>query len=340
MIAVYTGRCFLAVRLRLAWLLAMGLSGCSGDAALGQWLERLTPRRPVAQSETDQVPESSGVVASRVNADLFWTHNDSGRYPPRVYAFRLSAEDRRRGIARDLGYVELAGATLVDWEDIAAGPDDTIYVFDGGDNPPCKRSDKRIYRFREPKIDPNGPPAALEVPAQSIRFEYPSRDDPDQPAGKKSERYDAECLLVHPATGDMHVITKRDTEKKAVARVYGLSAARLDWDSDRIHVLRFVGDIGDRIPAMVTGGDLHPDGRRVVIRTYTTAYEFQLPDGQPFEAIFEQRPRTYSLLGEPQGEAICYTLDGDALVTTAEVRHLGLQQFPIYLIPREERLRD
>ena len=107
-----------------------------------------------ATSETDLVPESSGVIPSRLARDVYWTHNDSGSEHPRVWAFRLSPADRQRHVAHHLGYVELPGASNHDWEDIAAGPGGRIYVFDGGDNPPCKRTGKHIIRFVEPKIDP------------------------------------------------------------------------------------------------------------------------------------------------------------------------------------------
>jgi hypothetical protein len=150
----------------------------------------------VAQAEgttqpDPQVPESSGIVASRVNADIFWTHNDSGSGPT-VWAFRLSAADRAAGAARRMGSVQLSGASSVDWEDIAAGPGNRIYVFDGGDNPPCERTNKRIHRFTEPVFNPSGPPIGLTLPFDSIRFEYPSAGNPLLPAGTNAERYDAE----------------------------------------------------------------------------------------------------------------------------------------------------
>src|SRR5687768_6150727 len=123
----------------------------------------------VATSETDQVSESSGVIASRVNKDVYWTHNDSGN-TPRVWAFRLSEADRREHKAKDMGYVDLENASSVDWEDIAAGPGKTIYVLDGGDNPPCQRTDKQIHRFTEPKFDVNGPPIREKRRIDSIRW--------------------------------------------------------------------------------------------------------------------------------------------------------------------------
>lgn len=320
---------------RTAGLLVLGLLASSASA------HSIIPTRLFQQlsirAQTTQVPESSGVVAGRVNPDIYWTHNDSGRYPPRVYAFRLSAEDIDSGVALDRGYVELRGARLVDWEDIAYGPENRIYVMDGGDNPPCRRDDKRIYRFTEPKIDPRGGPIALHVPCDSIRFEYPSSADASRPATTPEERYDAECLLVHPDSGDIYIVTKQDTNKLPIARMYKLSADGLSWNGGKIHVLEFVADISATLRltrnflTAVTGGDISPDGRRVVLRNYLGAFEFILPPERPFEEWFRHKSSIISLLGEPQGEGICYTLDGRNLITTSEVQRLGEQSFRIYV---------
>src|SRR5205085_12428518 len=51
----------------------------------------------LARLESREVTESSGIVASRRNPGLFWTHNDSGD-GPFVYAFDRAA--RARGVWR------------------------------------------------------------------------------------------------------------------------------------------------------------------------------------------------------------------------------------------------
>ncbi len=322
---------------RMAGLFLLGLLS-SVSAQSTSPAPRLFHYRSI-RAQTDQVPESSGVVAGRVNPDIYWTHNDSGDYAPRVYAFRLSAADRESGVAPDLGYVELKGARLKDWEDIAYGPDNKIHILDGGDNPPCKRDNKRIYRLTEPSIEPAGGPIALHVPCTSIRFEYPSAADASRPAKTPDERFDAECLLVHPESGDIYIVTKQSSNKMPIARVYKLAADGLDWNGTGIHVLRYVTDLSNTLGltanflSAVTGGDISSDGRRVVLRNYLGAYEFILPPGRPFDEMFQQKPRVISLLGEPQGEGICYTLDGRNLITTSEVQRLGEQAFRIYITP-------
>ena len=313
--------------------------GCA--PALGEWTTQLYDNHVfVANSETPYVPESSGVVASRKNPYLYWTHGDAGTTQARVWAFRLSPEDKAVGVARHLGYVDLTGASNTDWEDIASGPNNTIYLFDGGDNPPCGRTGKRIHRFYEPTIDPNGPPVALACLFDSIRFEYPSAASPQMPASANEDRYDAECLMVHPNSGDIYVVTKRTTDKQGKALVFKLPSSAIEWNSSRIHVLQYVTDLTPKVSSpsstMVTGGDIHAEGERLVIRTYACAYEFLLPQGLPFDAIFQQNPETHSMLSELafdqlRGEGICYSYFDGSLITTTE--SLGASNFRVFATP-------
>ncbi|GMV97003.1 MAG: hypothetical protein AMXMBFR83_13620 [Phycisphaerae bacterium] len=316
----------LALSVMIHWVAAVGADE-AGPRVYG-------PHRFLARSATREARESSGVAPSHFDPEVFWTHGDSGE--ARVHAFRLSAEDRGRGLAADLGSIRFRGQKFEDCEDLAAGPEQTLYLFDGGNNPPCGRTNKRIFRFKEPKVDWTRPARKMNLALESLRFEYPAADRPDRPAMRDDERYDAECLLVHPATGDLYVVTKRDSRDRPAARVYRLPGAGVRWNGPEVYVLRFVADLsgvigGRTVAGMVTGGAVSPDGRRVVLRTYLTAYEFAVPAGRPFEEVFAQKPRAISLLGEPQGEAVCYAANGD-LILTSEATPRD-PRFPIYLVP-------
>lgn|GEM_PF-1145129 len=314
-----------------AFVMVCSRLALAGDAAVETGPQRAYgPHAFLARSKSDQIRESSGIAPSHFDPDVFWTCNDSDQRP-RVYALRLSAADRQRRVAADLGYVELRGARCSDWEDMAPGPGHTLYVFDGGNNPPCRRADTRILRFAEPRVDWTQGPIRQEVRVEFIHFDYPDPARPGQPAGNPSGRYDAECLLVHPESGDLYIVTKRDVRNQVMARVYRLPGDSIRWNSRSVHVLEFVTDLSKVVPGMVTGGAVAPDGRRIVLRTYLAAYEFTLPPGRPFETIFQEKPQAISLLGEPQGEAICYARNGD-LITTSEAIVLG-PRFPIFITP-------
>ena len=69
---------------------------------------------------------------------------------------------------------------------------------------------------------------------------------------------------------------------------------------------------------MVTGAAISPDRTRVALRTYTAAYEWDVPDGDVVKAITTGTPRLTPLPDEPQGEAIAYTVDGPRFLTLSD----------------------
>lgn len=260
----------------------------------------------LADLEDRAVDESSGIVASRRNPDLFWTHNDSGD-GPFLYAF--DRRGRRRGTWR------VTGAKAADWEDVAAGPGPQpgrsyLYVGDIGDN---GKDRKRIivYRVAEPAItgadvgSDRSAPQPTEA-AEAIHLQYPG--------GK----HDAEALAVHPVTGDLYVITKTMNPTSA-ASVYKLAAP---FSSSTVQTLEKVGEVRapSLLPGAITGADISPDGRKIILCDYFHAYEWSLPESSNngFDAIWKQTPVTVKLGARPQGEAVCYRLDGRAILLTSE----------------------
>src|SRR5205085_4228948 len=103
-------------------LCALALTGCeravsttqgehsARNGSLGKADAYAAPAR-LADLEDRAITESSGIVASRRNPDIFWTHNDSGD-GPLLYAF-----DRK---GRSRGRWRVTDAQAIDWEDIAA----------------------------------------------------------------------------------------------------------------------------------------------------------------------------------------------------------------------------
>lgn len=260
----------------------------------------------LADLEEQTINESSGIVASRLNPDLFWTHNDSGD-GPFLYAF--DRQGKKRGIWR------VTGATARDWEDIALGPGPQpnrpyIYVGDIGDNGTGRRQ-ITIYRVAEPAIVPADADSTKTSPrqtdtAEAIRLMYPDGS------------HDAEALMIHPVTGDLYIVTKM---RGSIAGVYKLPAP---FSASTVHPLTRIGEV--RVPTvfggLITGGDISPDGRRVALCDYTNAYEMSLPNSSrsPFDGIWNQPLMSIELGPRQQGEAICYSLDGASLLATSEKR--------------------
>lgn len=69
---------------------------------------------------------------------------------------------------------------------------------------------------------------------------------------------------------------------------------------------------------VVTGGANSPDGSRVVLRTLTDAFEFEVTDGDVVAAISSAEPTITPLPDEPQGEAIDYSPDGEYFLTVSD----------------------
>jgi hypothetical protein len=251
------------------------------------------------------VAESSGIAASRLNAGLFWTHNDSGD-PPLLYAF--DGRGARRGVWR------VAGAKARDWEDIAAAPGTEarrsyLYIGDIGDNDK-RRAEIVVYRVAEPTIAPDDIASTkskplMTEPAEAFRLRYPDGS------------HDAEALLVHPTSGDIYIVTKTTTD---TAIVYKATAP---LDASETTTMTRVGEVNvqDVLGGMMTGGDIAPDGRRVVLCDYFNGYELRLDTAQkPFDAIWQQTPVRVALGERVQGEAVAYSLDGKSLFATSEKR--------------------
>jgi hypothetical protein len=128
-----------------------------------------------------EMPEASGIAASRRTPNLFWMTNDSGR--PRLFAVDENGQVR--------GRVTVGGAELVDWEDLSSsrcGDGSCLYVADIGDNGTRRRSVK-VYRMPEPGVQEK----ARQADGMDLRY-------PDGP-------HDAEAMFVLP-DDRIYVITK------------------------------------------------------------------------------------------------------------------------------------
>ena len=248
------------------------------------------------------ITESSGLAASKCHPNVFWTHNDSG---DDAFIYALSS------YGKSLGTWKVPGARNIDWEDIAEYKDNSgkcfIYIGEIGDNR-SKMSEHVIYRVREPNVSPETAGStrknALSTEsAEVLRFSYPDG------------AHDAETLMVHPKTADIYIVTKRLT---GAAGVYILKPVFGVADALRAQK---IADLS--VPAIpngfVTGGDISPDGQRMIICDYAAGYEFTLPEQSVnFDDIWKQEPEIVDLGDRRVGEGVCYSADGSILYATSE----------------------
>ena len=134
-------------------------------------------------------------------------------------------------------------------------------------------------------------------------------------------RRDAETLMVHPATGDIYILSKRLSGASAVYKL------KSDLDLDKTNKLEKITDLS--VPAIpngfLTGGDISPDGRRVIICDYFNAYELTLPEkAKNFDEIWKEMPVIVELGAREQGEAVGYSADGNSILATSEKKNSPL----------------
>lgn len=298
------------LRMTRRWLavLLSGIIGAIPDPALASLSEESQGgyRSPVLLGELqDQaINESSGLVASRENPGLLWTHNDSGD-GAFIYCVKRDASS--------CGTWSVNGAQAFDWEDIAAGPGPNenksyLYVGDIGDNE-MKRGSVVIYRFQEPTVSDTGTPTTKDNATPTTRADVLTLTYPDG-------SHDAEALLIHPNSGNLFIITKVFEGSSQVFR------AKAPLEDGTTTTMTQVGQIrvGDGIPNAITAGDISPNARRVGIVTYVDSFELRLPRrARPFGRIWKQELVEVPVAERKQGESIAYRIDGKALLTTSEM---------------------
>lgn len=243
-----------------------------------------------------KLSEVSGVVPSILNSGAYWVHDDSGAGP------NLYAVDAAGNVLQEYNL----STTAQDWEDIAIGSgpfaDHYIYIGDFGDNA-STRTNCRILRITEPLL-PATPGAPITLTHQEFWFTYPG--------GAQN----CETMLVDWATGTPYLVEKVGTTSPRVHKFpMPLTTA---WNSGNPVTLTQVTATGTFI-ATLTGGDASRDGRRVILRGYSSAREYAVPAGGTFDDVFSQAGASVTVPGGQQYEAICYDRTGTQLVTTTEL---------------------
>ena len=247
------------------------------------------------------LPQLTGFVPSHQHAGIFWAHNDSGNVRE-LYALRADGTV--------VVTVPLRGVNLRDPEDIALGPcaagsaQSCIYLADIGDNG-ARRPSVQILKAVEPERLDDTPLAPAILP-----FRY--ADGP----------HNAEAVVVDPVTARVFVITKTLLSLGDVYRIDDLGS-REGGTAVRIRTLRAPGEFD----STTTAADAHPSGTRLLLRTYTRAWELRSPDARAFEDVLDAEPVSVPEAPQPQGEAIAYTADGRGYLLGGE----GVGS-PLYLV--------
>jgi autotransporter-associated beta strand protein len=286
----------------LIGILLLTVSGNPSLAALS-----FAPGISTGTVQNISINEASGIAASRANANVLWTHNDSGD-SARVFAMNSAGTN--------LGTYSISGAGAFDWEDIAIGPGPLagqhyLYIADIGDNG-ALRSSVSVYRVPEPMVSDTQSPVSTSLSgAVKFTFQYPD--------GAR----DAESMLVDPVTRDIYIISKRENPKHLYRAAYPQSSS---GPTTLQLMTTFLTD-----STWLTAADISPSANEIIVRSTdtTSGRLYQRPAGGSIADAFATAPITIPLLSEPQGEAIAFDPNGWGYYTTSE----GSQE-PIYYFNR------
>ena len=222
-----------------------------------------------------ELPEGSGLAASRRSPGRFWSHNDSGEP-------MLVALDARGSVT---GRVRVENAKVEDWEAVATGPcpaGTCVYIGDIGDND-AERDRISVYRIAEPSADGDS-----TVRAEVFHASYPDG------------AHDAETLLA-AGDGRLFVVTKGETGPVAM---YAFPRDLRPGSTVRLERVGGARDGGKRSDEnRITDGSVSPDGEWIVLRSLRSLTFHRAADllsgnwdgGQPVRLESMQ---------EPQGEGV------------------------------------
>jgi hypothetical protein len=263
--------------------------GCSDRPTLENPTDEFLPGQRLAELTSKKLDEISGIAASISNPGMMWAHNDS-QNGTEVYLI----DDKLNIIMT----CKLMGIDNRDWEDITVGPGPVagksyVYVGEIGDNN-AKYQFKRIYRFEEPEVQHAGEKVELKA-FDTITFRLPSKKD-------------TETLLIDPLTRNLYVISKREEPVFVYEIAYPYST------SDTL----LAREVASLPLTQIVGGDISPDGRKVLLKNYEYVYYWNNPSGKSFPDVLKEKPLDVPYEEEPQGESITWARDGSGFYTLSE----------------------
>ncbi|MCG8308121.1 MAG: hypothetical protein MI975_12070 [Cytophagales bacterium] len=233
--------------------------------------------------------EASGLMASRNNPDMFWAVNDSGNKPI-LFLINDKAE-----LMHSYWFQDLENR---DWEDLSMYEDKPsgrhkLVIADIGDNS-AVRDHIEIIILDEPAYSMESDTIIREFKKHKLKY-------PDGPK-------DAETVLCDPVTSQMYIISKRE-ENVSVFEVPEHLSTSAVMELKLVSKLPFTN---------VTSGDISPDGGEILLKTYDEVYYWRRDNRQVLTNVLAQEYVTVDYKVEPQGEAICWKVDGSGFYTLSE----------------------
>jgi len=272
------------------------LAGCVLAGCAGEVDPAAIVLEPVAKLGAGARKEISGIVRSRRDPTVFWTHNDSGD-EPRIYPIRADGSIVPSERYSETPGTLIGGAINCDWEAIAIDGSGRIIIADFGNNSNARR-DLALYFVEEPETT-----EGRTTFTSKVMIRYP--DQRTFPAAKDDFNFDAESLFT--VGDDVFILTKHRSD--TFTKMYRLEAR----EAGVVNMLTPVGtfDIGGK----ATGADASPDGLKLVVLTYDRIWLFERTTiAEPFFAGTVRSVAYRMKDGESDSEAICFENDRAMLI--------------------------
>jgi hypothetical protein len=221
---------------------------------------------------------------------------NDGRLSLRVYQMNSSCK-----LTSPISYPKQAR----DPRDIQVSPDgQTYWVADSGDN------------LQTPE---RATIALWKVPVNKSRgtlyhFAFPDGDGPYAADAMLIGANGSPVFVTHPLTGPAGIYVPSAAPDPSGATVPLKKVGT--FTPERTGTPNKLGPSGATV---VTGGAVSPDGKKIVLRTYSDAYEWDVVGGDIAKTLTTGTPRITPLPDEEQGEAITYSHDGKYFLTVSDV---------------------
>ena len=201
------------------------------------------------------VGEASGLAMSK--SGLLWTHNDGGL--PMLFCFDTLGNLVK---SQQLNHPNSG------WESLAADKSGTLYLGAFGNNKNDKR-ELKIYIIR----DPEGIKERVFT-AEIIRYRY--ADQKEYPAADTDKNFDMDAFIAMDDA--LYLFSKNRTKPfTGYTKVYKLPKIAGTYEAELVDSI-YLGK-GPMLDSWVTGADISPDGKRVVLLSHQ--YIWSIADFTP-----------------------------------------------------------
>ncbi|HOE91991.1 MAG TPA: hypothetical protein PKZ69_03095 [Candidatus Cloacimonadota bacterium] len=232
--------------------------------------------------------EASGLIASRFNKNILYTHNDSGGKPI-IYLLDYNGKKKGEWL--------LKGVKNRDWEEIAISTENGknfIFVGDIGDNR-AQHEYCTIYKFAELRYDEKKPNQTIDS-INTINYKY------------EDGARDAEAFFVDPITQDIIIITKREPQ----VGIYKISHP---YSFAKINTAKKICSLPGNY---VVAADISKDGSKILVKNYTNIWLYERSSNEELSITFKKKPIVLDYRFEMQGEAVCWDYANQGYFTLSE----------------------